>query len=112
FGSVAPAVPVRGVRHHIAPRAAAGSPRAAAEARGPVRIASFGLITPDKGIERALRALAHLRRSQDFRYTLVGQPNDFFDVRALVRRHGLEDRVEITGRVALAEFERRIGETD
>ena len=89
FRSVAPAVPVRCVRHHITPRAAAGSPRAAAEAQGPVRIASFGLITPDKGIERALRALAHLRRSQDFRYTLVGQPNDFFDVRALVRRYGL-----------------------
>ncbi|PYT03080.1 MAG: glycosyl transferase family 1, partial [Acidobacteria bacterium] len=47
-----------------------------------------------------------------FRYTLVGQPNDFFDVRALVRRYRLEDRVEITGHVALAEFERRIAETD
>src|SRR5437868_5162520 len=80
FRRVAPGVPVRSVRHHITPRAAAGLPRASAEAHAPVRIASFGLITPDKGIERALRALSHLRHTHDFRYTLVGQPNDFFDV--------------------------------
>src|SRR5215207_9427128 len=78
----------------------------------PVRIASFGLITPDKGIERALRALAALRERHDFRYTLVGDPNSYFDVRALVRECGLEDRVEITGHVTLEEFERRIAETD
>jgi glycosyltransferase involved in cell wall biosynthesis/2-polyprenyl-3-methyl-5-hydroxy-6-metoxy-1,4-benzoquinol methylase len=79
---------------------------------GPVRIASFGLITPDKGIERALRALAALRERHDFRYTLVGDPNSYFDVRSLVRECGLEDRVEITGHVSLAEFERRMSETD
>jgi glycosyltransferase involved in cell wall biosynthesis/SAM-dependent methyltransferase len=112
FERIAPGVPVRRVNHHITPSAAASLPRAAREPAGPVRLASFGLITPDKGIERALRALAQLRDRYDFRYTLVGDPNSYFDVRALVRECGLEDRVEITGHVKLEEFESRIAETD
>ncbi len=112
FAAIAPGVPLRRVSHHITPKAAAGFERAKREENSPVRIASFGLITPDKGIERALRALALLRDTHDFRYALVGGPNDFFDVRALVRECGLEGRVEITGHVALEEFERRIAETD
>ncbi|HWW76363.1 MAG TPA: hypothetical protein VNZ44_13280, partial [Pyrinomonadaceae bacterium] len=73
FEQVAPGVPVRRVNHHITPAAAAGVERADASSGNngaapredggrttdaparPVRIASFGLITPDKGIERALR---------------------------------------------------------
>jgi 2-polyprenyl-3-methyl-5-hydroxy-6-metoxy-1,4-benzoquinol methylase/glycosyltransferase involved in cell wall biosynthesis len=112
FAAIAPGVPVRRVNHHITPAAAESLPRGARAAREPVRIASFGLITPDKGIERALRALAALRDRYDFRYTLVGDPNSYFDVRALVRECGLEDRVEITGHVKLEEFESRIAETD
>jgi 2-polyprenyl-3-methyl-5-hydroxy-6-metoxy-1,4-benzoquinol methylase/glycosyltransferase involved in cell wall biosynthesis len=108
---IAPEVPVRCVKHHITSRAATDERRSTPSA-GPVRIASFGLINPDKGIERALRALAKLRHDYDFHYTLVGEPNGYYDVRALVRRYGLEDRVEITGHVTLDEFERRIGETD
>ncbi|MBV9927091.1 MAG: methyltransferase domain-containing protein [Acidobacteria bacterium] len=112
FETVAPGVPVRRVRHHITPSAAESLPRGHRTARDTVRIASFGLITPDKGIERALRALAALRDTYDFRYTLVGDPNAYFDVRALVRDCGLADRVEITGHVTLEEFESRIAETD
>jgi SAM-dependent methyltransferase/glycosyltransferase involved in cell wall biosynthesis len=128
FETVAPGVPIRRVNHHITHAAAAGLTHNNAarltrdnaaslthetnDARGPVRIASFGLITPDKGIERALRVLGSLRERHDFRYTLVGDPNNYFDVRSLVRRCGLEDRVEITGHVSLEEFERRIHETD
>ncbi|MDT5269444.1 MAG: hypothetical protein QOH49_1630 [Acidobacteriota bacterium] len=112
FERIAPGVPVRRVNHHITPSAAEVLPRGTREAREPIRIASFGLITPDKGVERALRALASLRDRYDFRYTLVGDPNSYFDVRALVRECGLEDRVEITGHVKLEEFERRIAETD
>jgi 2-polyprenyl-3-methyl-5-hydroxy-6-metoxy-1,4-benzoquinol methylase/glycosyltransferase involved in cell wall biosynthesis len=108
---IAPEVPVRCVRHHVTSRAAADKSCSMPSA-APVRIASFGLINPDKGIERALRALAKLRHEYDFRYTLVGEPNGYYDVRALVRRYGLEDRVEITGHVTLEEFERRISETD
>lgn len=111
FRQIAPEVDVRCVRHHVTPRTAADGRRSRPSTR-PVRIASFGLINPDKGIERALRALAKLRHDCDFRYTLVGEPNGYYDVRALVRRYGLEDRVEITGHVTLEEFERRIGETD
>lgn len=114
FERIAPGVPLRRVSHHIT-RKAAGLERAPREEGGPVRpvrIASFGLITPDKGIERALRSLSRLRDTHDFIYTLVGAPNDFFDVRALVRECGLEGRVEITGHVSLDEFERRISETD
>ena len=79
---------------------------------GVVQICSFGLITPDKGIERALRALSTLKPDHTFHYTLVGAPNSFFDVSALVRRYGLDDRVTITGHVSLAEFERRIAGAD
>ncbi len=77
-----------------------------------VQIATFGLITPGKGIEKALRALSSLKANHNFHYTLVGEPNSFFDVRALVREHQMEDRVTITGHVSLAEFERRIAATD
>jgi glycosyltransferase involved in cell wall biosynthesis/SAM-dependent methyltransferase len=109
---IAPGVPVRRVNHHITPADAESLPRGRRDAKESVSIASFGLITPDKGIERALRALAALRDRYDFRYTLVGDPNSYFDVRALVRECGLEDRVEITGHITLEEFERHIGETD
>ncbi|HEX8118475.1 MAG TPA: methyltransferase domain-containing protein, partial [Pyrinomonadaceae bacterium] len=112
FERVAPGVPVRRVRHHITPSAAEALPRGHRTARETVRIASFGLITPDKGIERALRALSALRDRYDFRYTLVGEPNEYFDVRALVRGCGLGDRVEVTGHVTLEEFESRMAETD
>src|SRR5205085_733906 len=39
FRRVAPTVPVRRVNHHITPRAAAATPRATRDARGPVHIA-------------------------------------------------------------------------
>lgn len=75
-------------------------------------IASFGLITPGKGIKHALRALAKLKSTHRFRYWLVGDPNSFFDVRDLIRRYGMEELVEITGYVSLAEFKRLIEQTD
>ena len=59
-----------------------------------------------------MRELAALKDDYDFRYTLVGETNPFYDVRALIREHGLVERVEITGHVTLPEFERRIAETD
>jgi glycosyltransferase involved in cell wall biosynthesis len=77
-----------------------------------VRIASFGLINPHKGITRALRALSALRQRHDFKYTLVGEPNQYFDVRSLIREYGLEDRVEITGHLDLTDFQRHMSETD
>jgi 2-polyprenyl-3-methyl-5-hydroxy-6-metoxy-1,4-benzoquinol methylase/glycosyltransferase involved in cell wall biosynthesis len=77
-----------------------------------VRIASFGLITPGKGIELALRALSRLRGSHRFRYTIVGEPNLHYDVRRLIRDHKLTDLVEVTGHVSLEQFKQHMRETD
>lgn len=110
LAEIAPAVPVAHIPMPV--RAPADVRRERSSTDGEVRIANFGLITPGKGIEQALRALSALKETHRFRYTLVGEPNNFFDVRELVRRQRLEDRVEITGHIALDEFERRISETD
>jgi 2-polyprenyl-3-methyl-5-hydroxy-6-metoxy-1,4-benzoquinol methylase/glycosyltransferase involved in cell wall biosynthesis len=111
LASIAPGALVQIIPHHITEAAAAAEP-ANRSSTASVRIASFGLITPNKGIERALRALAALQSKLDFRYTLVGEPNQYFDVRSLVRELDLDDRVEITGHVTLADFQRHIAETD
>ena len=113
---VAPAVPVARINLPVTPTDAAAGDAAtddAATARGrrTVQIASFGHVTTEKGIERALAALAALGEGYDFHYTLVGQP-DGFDVAGLVRSCGLSGRVTVTGFVTLAEFEARIRATD
>jgi len=84
--------------------------------RNPLRqfisIASFGLITPDKGIDATLQALASLKDEFDFHYTLVGAENNFYDARESIIRHGMSEHVTITGHVSLEDFERHIAETD
>ncbi|HYE16200.1 MAG TPA: methyltransferase domain-containing protein, partial [Pyrinomonadaceae bacterium] len=107
---IAPGVPVARIDMAVKPPA----PKRYDETGGgrEVEIANFGLITPGKGIEHALRALSALKATHAFRYTLVGEPNPFFDVRGLIRRYGMEDRVRVTGHVPLSDFERRITETD
>jgi 2-polyprenyl-3-methyl-5-hydroxy-6-metoxy-1,4-benzoquinol methylase/glycosyltransferase involved in cell wall biosynthesis len=111
LAAIAPGALVQTIPHHITEQAAAAE-ASTDYAGGPVRIASFGLITPNKGIERALRALSALRGRDDFKYRLVGEPNPYFDVRSLIREFGLEDRVEITGHVELTDFQRHISQTD
>jgi glycosyltransferase involved in cell wall biosynthesis/SAM-dependent methyltransferase len=108
FAGIAPNIPISRISMPVkfSDREAAAGPSDV------VRIASFGLITPGKGIEQSLRALAALKKNHNFLYTLVGEPNHYFDVRELVRRYGMEDRVEITGHVTLEEFKRRIDQTD
>ncbi|MDQ5838187.1 MAG: methyltransferase domain-containing protein [Acidobacteriota bacterium] len=113
LSQIAPGVPVAHIQMPVRPPAAKRRGDDGDDGDdGEVRIANFGLITPGKGIERALRALSALKETHRFRYTLVGDPNPFYDVRELVRRYGMEGRVEITGHVALEEFERQIAETD
>jgi len=112
LATIVPGALVKTIPHHIMEVATSAEWSQPQTSQGPLRIASFGLITPNKGIERALRALSSLRAKHDFRYVLVGEPSEFFNVRALVRDHGLEDRVEITGHVSLDDFQRRISETD
>jgi glycosyltransferase involved in cell wall biosynthesis/SAM-dependent methyltransferase len=113
FASVAPNVPVAHINMPV--KALPNSAKEKGSNNGvadPVQIANFGLITPGKGIENALRVLASLKADHNFHYTLVGEPNSFFDVRALIRAYEMEERVTITGHVTLEEFERRIAITD
>ena len=113
FAGIAPAVPVAHIKMPLKPLPASGGKKHPNDpSAGVVQIANFGLITPGKGIEKVLRALSSLKADHNFHYTLVGEPNSFFDVRALVRDHGMEDRITITGHVRLGEFERRIAATD
>ncbi len=112
FAGLAPAVPVAHINMPIKPSQTSHATIESNDAAGMVQIANFGLITPGKGIEQALRALSSLKADHNFHYTLVGAPNSFFDVRTLVRKYGMEDRVTITGHVTLDEFERRIAATD
>jgi glycosyltransferase involved in cell wall biosynthesis/SAM-dependent methyltransferase len=118
FVSLVPTVPVTHINMPIKPQPSARLEASAAinakenKASRTVQIANFGLITPGKGIQKALRALSTLKTDHDFHYTLVGEPNSFFDVRGLIREYDMEDRVTTTGYVSLNEFERRITNTD
>ncbi len=116
FARVAPSVPVAHINMPIKPPPVSSEAKPGPEERGAasdvVQIANFGLITPGKGIEKALRALSSLKADHNFHYTLVGETNSFFDVRALVREYGMEGRVTITGHVRLDEFEQRMAATD
>src|ERR1043166_1144557 len=107
FATTTPGVPIAHINMPIKPL-----PDSTTNESTTVQIANFGLITPGKGIEQALRALAALKGDHNFHYTLVGETNSFFDVRALIREHDMQDRVTITGHLPLPEFERRIATTD
>lgn len=105
--------PVRVVPHHLSPAVAAhdGLTREAARAGlglpaedVPVLL-SLGHVTPAKGVEVALRALARLRRDGlDFLYVVAGQSDPAVDLPRLVREAGLEDRVRLTGWLPEAAF--------
>ena len=111
IAAVAPGVPIACIKHHITQRAAE-TPPVVKEQNGAVNIASFGLITPDKAIERIFRALSALRDRFDFKYTMVGSTANFPELPQLIRRFGLQRNVILTGYVSLEEFQRHIHETD
>ena len=68
-------------------------------------LASFGLVTPEKRIGVALRALARLRASGvDARYVLVGGAVDHYDARAEAVALGVADAVIVAGRVSEESF--------
>src|SRR5262245_24667062 len=108
----APGVPVTCIKHHITQRAAETPPGLKDDKNGTVRIASFGLITPDKAFERILRALSSLRKQLDFHYTMVGSASNFPELPQLIRSFGLQNQVTLTGYVSLEEFQQLIMETD
>lgn len=106
------AVPIVRINHHITARAAAEPAQRTRDADSYLQLASFGLITREKGIERTLRALKSLAEQFDFHYTLVGSADNFPEIGDIIKRLGLADRVTITGHVALEEFERLVAATD
>jgi len=111
FAKLVPSVPVAQINMPTKPLPSREANKSNGNA-GVTQIANFGLITPGKGIEKALRTLSSIKADHNFHYTLVGEPNSFFDVRALVRQYDMEDRVTITGHLRLEEFERWIAATD
>jgi glycosyltransferase involved in cell wall biosynthesis len=112
LSAIAPAVPLAHINMHVLPGGEIQHSAFPRKNRGRgVELASFGHITPEKGIERTLKVLATLRKHYQFHYTLVGQ-SDSFDVPEIVRSLKLTDRVTVTGYVSMDEFERRIAETD
>ena len=56
LATIAPGAFVRTIPHHITEAAGSTEWLKTGTSDGPLRIASFGLITPNKGIERAMRA--------------------------------------------------------
>ena len=112
IAAVSPETPISCIKHHITQRAAQTPPVVKDRPNGKVNIASFGLITPDKAIERILRALAALRDKTDFQYTMVGSAANFPELPQLIRRFGLQRHVTVSGHVSLEEFQQRILETD
>ena len=72
-------------------------------------IASFGLVTPNKRIDKVLRALAKMReRYPRSRYLLVGDVEVTYPIRELVTRLNLQQSVEFIGYTSMKHFERYI----
>ena len=68
-------------------------------------LASFGLVTPEKRITTALRALARLRANGiEATYVLVGGSVDHYDARAEAVALGVDDAVIFAGRVSEESF--------
>jgi len=73
-------------RHHICPEA--------------VVFGAFGGLTPEKRLPAVLSAVARLPRSgPPVHLLLVGKPYRHYDIGAAISRHGLSDRVHLTGYV-------------
>lgn len=108
---VAPGVPVVKINHHASIQEKEQDRSSEIDGKA-ISIASFGFLTPSKGLESAIRALAALKPNYSFHYYLVGEPNRYFDVEEMARLYGMSDRVYITGYVSLQEFKLRIAKTD
>jgi glycosyltransferase involved in cell wall biosynthesis len=91
----------------------ADTPQGHARRDGPLRFAAFGLVTQEKRIPQALRALAAVGKvAPDARLTLVGGTTDHYDVRAEAAALGVADRVDITGYVPDEELPAHLAAAD
>ncbi len=70
-----------------------------------ILLASFGLVTPEKRISTAIRALARLKAAGvGATYLLVGGQVAHFDARREARELGVAESVRLVGRVSEEEF--------
>jgi len=68
-------------------------------------LASFGMVTPEKGILPILKVLQRIvAESPQVRYLIVGERSEELDIDQLCRELGLSQRVIITGFVTREEF--------
>lgn len=85
------------------------SPR---RADAPITFAAFGLVTPEKRIPQALRALAAIAPHADVRLRLIGGTVPHYDALADAAALGLADRVELTGFVSDTDLDAQLADCD
>lgn len=105
---VHPSLPLAHVPHHLAPPPLGRREafrRQLGIAPHEVVLASFGFITPSKGVSNLLRAYAQLRPAYPYlRCFLVGEPEPGLDLAGLLARLGLEKEVAVTGYTDIESF--------
>ncbi|HJP65632.1 MAG TPA: glycosyltransferase [Actinomycetota bacterium] len=109
---VAPGVPVAVIPHHAGspPAAVHGMSREAARAKlglpaDGFLAGHFGFITRPKQPAAVIGGFAHLaERHRDARLVMIGADNTGGGLNRLIRRHGLENQVVMTGYVDLERF--------
>lgn len=100
------------IPHHYSPMVAEVEGLTQQEARAQLglpaegfMVLSLGFITPPKQIQATLAALARLRdQGEKFFFVVAGERNAGFDIDAIIRSHGLEQQVIVTGYVPESAF--------
>lgn len=66
----------------------------------PLELLAIGRLEPQKDFRLAINVLAALRRRREARLTILGEGRERPAIEAHVRRHGLEEHVDMPGHVA------------
>jgi glycosyltransferase involved in cell wall biosynthesis len=106
-----PTLLVRELDHHVQPIPASVAPRRPGDDEE-LRLITAGNLNPAKRLPVVLRALAALRGRVRFRYRIVGEVKPRWDISRFVRELGLEDVVEVHGRVPKDDLYRLLCEAD
>ena len=76
-------------------------------------VAAFGMITPHKRVDVALRAFARFKAGHPrARFLLVGESSSEYTISGLIRELGIEANVIVTGRVSDAAYRQYLGVAD